>query len=155
MIFRYINLEFFSFLISEEPGDAVIGKSISDTSSQFSCVGSLTLITALKFRENPESGSRGGMDPLLELKSMKTVKLKGKLYKNLTRRVLTNDRKLIHVESNGNCCWGFFHEDLNFRGFRESLPRGFFGLPRREPKSVKQISCDLGHQENTTKKYKQ
>jgi hypothetical protein len=83
------------------------------------------------------------MDPLLELRSMKTVKLKGKRYKNLSRRILTNDRKLIHVESNGNCCWGFFHEDVNFRGFRESLPSGFFGLPRREPKSVKQISCDL------------
>jgi hypothetical protein len=82
------------------------------------------------------------MDPLAELRSMKTIRLKRKRYPNLTRRILRQDRKLIHVESNGNCCWEF-HEDVNFLGFGESLRGGFTGLPRREPKSVKQVSCDL------------
>jgi hypothetical protein len=73
---------------------------------------------------------------------MKTIKLTGYKYPNLPRRILRNHQQLIHVESNGNCCWEFY-DDVNFQGFGESFKGGFTGLPRREPKSVKQISCDL------------
>lgn len=83
------------------------------------------------------------LDPELEeMRSMKTTRLERKRYFNLSRKVLRNDRKLLHLEVNGNCCWQLYSE-ANFKGDTFGAYLGFHGLPEFNPKSMKKVSCEL------------
>lgn len=82
------------------------------------------------------------MDPdLEEMRSMKTTQLERKRYFNLSRKVLRHNRKLIHVEVNGNCCWQLYSEAY-FKGQTFGAYLGFYGLPDFTPKSMKKVSCE-------------
>ena len=70
-------------------------------------------------------------------------------YSNLPRRILRS-RKLLHIENNGDCCWQF-NSSPKFRGDLEYAKIGFSGLPRRSPKSIRRVLCDIVRtQLNTT-----
>ena len=62
-------------------------------------------------------------------------------YSNLPRRILRS-RKLLHIENNGDCCWQF-NSSPKFRGDLEYAKIGFSGLPRRSPKSIRRVLCDI------------
>ena len=62
-------------------------------------------------------------------------------YSNLPRRILRS-RKLLHVENNGDCCWQF-NSAPKFRGNLEYAKIGFSGLPKRSPKSIRRVLCDI------------
>ena len=70
-------------------------------------------------------------------------------YSNLPRRILRS-RKLLHIENNGDCCWQF-NSSPKFRGDLEYAKIGFSGLPKRSPKSIRRVLCDIVRtQLNTT-----
>ena len=149
MTHYYLNekLNSTKLLFSEEENDVedeenIVMKSLADNlPSEFSCDGSLTLVHTMAFNSKPKSGTENNY-PIEELRSMKTVRLSSQKYPDLGRRILTDDRKLIHIESTGNCCWQFSSSQY-FRGLAEFANIGYKGLPHREVKSIKQISCDL------------
>ena len=62
-------------------------------------------------------------------------------YSNLPRRILRS-RKLLHIENNGDCCWQF-NSSPKFRGDLEYAKIGFSGLPKRSPKSIRRVLCDI------------
>ena len=91
------------------------------------CQGSLTVMHTNKFSE-------------FDLNDLKSYRLTALRYPRLQDGLLKN-RKVIHMESNGNCCWRVF-EQKRFRGRAENIPLGFEGLPQHEPKSIKKVECD-------------
>jgi len=121
--------------VQEDQVQGRFGGGIFDFDSQHSCGGSLTMIHTALYQ------SRGLNPALEELQSMKTARLTGKRYFNLPRRILKN-RKLLHIENVGDCCWQF-NSQPRFRGVIEYAKTGFAGLPRRTPKSAGRILCDL------------
>ena len=69
------------------------------------------------------------------------MELTGSRYPNTKVGILHN-RKILHLEANGNCCWAFF-KNPHFRGSKETIGIGFRGnLLSRTPNSIKQISCN-------------
>ena len=105
-----------------------IEKSIIDVPDDVGfCQGSLTVMHTNKFSE-------------FDLNDLKSYRLTALRYPRLQDGLLKN-RKVIHMESNGNCCWRVF-EQKRFRGRAENIPLGFEGLPQHEPKSIKKVECD-------------
>ena len=105
-----------------------IEKSIIDVPDDVGfCQGSLTIMHTDQFSE-------------FDLNDLKSHRLTALRYKRLQDGLLKN-RKVIHMESNGNCCWRVF-EQKRFRGRAENIPLGFEGLPQHEPKSIKKVECD-------------
>jgi len=111
------------------------GGGIFDFDADYSCAGNLTLIhTALHL-------SRGLNPALEELHSMRTARLTGQRYFNLQKRMLES-RKLLHVENVGDCCWQF-NSLPRFRGDLQYASIGFAGLPKKSPKSIRRVLCDI------------
>merc|ERR1712062_157135 len=105
-----------------------IEKSIIDVPDDVGfCQGSLTIMHTDEFSE-------------FDLNDLKSHRLTALRYRRLQDGLLKN-RKVIHMESNGNCCWRVF-EQKRFRGRAENIPLGFEGLPQHEPKSIKKVECD-------------
>ena len=93
----------------------------------------------------PASQDCSGKMTLIHTKSsksedVKTVRLSGKEYPNLPRGILRNQRKLIHAQNVGDCCWEFYSKK-RFRGEVQKVNLGFDSLPQFPPKSLKKIEC--------------
>jgi len=130
------------FLPEEDQLLARFGGGIFDFDSDYSCAGNLTMIhTALHLSR--------GLDPgLEELRSMKTARLTGQRYFNLQKRILRS-RKLLHVENVGDCCWQF-NSLPRFRGDIEYATVGYARLPKKLPKSVRRVHCDIARAQINT-----
>jgi len=124
--------------IIEEDPVAIVPQSIAQTARASGviavnsggrvrqCSGSITII------HYKRSGS--------PLEDMKALRLRGRKYGNLSSRVLTNDREVIRIQSEGNCCWRIY-SSVRFRGQRQHIHSGFDGKPNINIKSVARTSC--------------
>lgn len=117
------------------------GGGVIDFETESTCSGSVTIVHTVAYSGNRETGES---DPTTELRRMRTAKLRRQRYPNLFRRFLSDERKVLHIETSGNCCWKI-HYSANFRGQGEFLRVGYSGLPNnRVPKSLKKVSCAVG-----------
>merc|ERR1712049_60244 len=112
-----------------EDGDEIVDRGVlinRDIAPEFHCAGILTLMH---------------LDPSQGLGSMKTSRLQGPIYFNIQRRILQNNRKILHLKVDGNCCWKL-HTRQNFRGRAEYFHPGHEGtFESFQPKSIKRILC--------------
>ena len=107
------------------------GGAIDNLMTARSCSGHLTL-----------SHTIAGPDSSLELRSLKRSVLRNKKsFPNLSRGLLRPNRKLIGVETTGNCCWKLSSMPFH-RGRSEQIGPGFQGLPQIPIKSIKLSPCD-------------
>ena len=106
------------------------GGGIIDFAESYTCSGNMMLI-----HTNTTS------DEAQNLNGIKTVRLSGKKYPNLPRRILRESRKLLYSQTTGDCCWQF-NSKKSFRGEFQFATPGFEGLPRWRPKSIKKVECD-------------
>ena len=74
------------------------------------------------------------------VEDLRMLKLKGKWYKNLTRKALKQNREVLMVSSEGTCCWQIFSK-IYFAGRQQVIPTGFAGRPNFNIKSVKRTTC--------------
>jgi len=102
---------------------------VRDRNTPVACSGSITII------HYDRVGSQQG-NPL---KDLKALKLRGKSYKRLTGR-LTNNREVIRIKSEGNCCWKLFSQ-TGHRGEVEMIHQGFDSRPGISIKSASRTSC--------------
>ena len=93
----------------------------------FRCDGSLKVI---HYDRSP------GATPFQDLK---TLRLTGKRYRNLTRHLKPN-RLTISITAEGSCCWRIFSK-VKFRGPSKVIHNGFDGNPKQQIKSATRISC--------------
>ena len=103
---------------------------IIDFAESYTCSGNMMLI-----HTNTTS------DEAQNLNGIKTVRLSGKKYPNLPRKILRESRKLLYSQTTGDCCWQF-NSKKSFRGEFQFATPGFEGLPRWRPKSIKKVECD-------------
>ena len=106
------------------------GGGIIDFAESYTCSGNMMLI-----HTNTTS------DEAQNLNGIKTVRLRGKKYPNLPKRILRESRKLLYSQTTGDCCWQF-NSKKSFRGEFQFATPGFEGLPRWRPKSIKKVECD-------------
>ena len=95
--------------------------------NKYTCQGSLTISHA------DANGGQG----INFLEDFKVSRLRRQRY----RRNIFKDRRIIKVQSNGNCCWKFYEKPF-FRGASQHIEVGFSGLPLI-PGSIKRIECDF------------
>lgn len=101
--------------------------SVYHTTQETQCDGSLTILL-----DNRSPGS-------FPLKSITSLKLTGKRYRNLLRNINKNKR-VIKIQAEGNCCWMIFSK-IRFLGQTQYIYPGFDEFPDNEIKSAKRISC--------------
>ena len=68
----------------------------------------------------------------------KTTNLKKRGYKNLTKKLLTRNREVHHLEATGTCCWNIF-SDIYFAGEQQHISSGFRYRPTLNIKSLKAV----------------
>ena len=74
--------------------------------------------------------------PLARMRSSKANRFTREKYFSILR----NNRRVLHVESHGTCCWSFFSRP-HFSGENFSIGIGFSGVPHFNPRSLKKVSC--------------
>ena len=134
--YRTVNKNDLNFLV-EEDADHVdeefqLARSgvIDVQNNRYTCQGSLTIFHA------DANGGQG----INFLDDFKVSRLRRQRYRDVRRNIF-KDRRIIKVQSNGNCCWKFYEKSF-FRGASGHIDVGFSGLSM-EPGSIKRIECDF------------
>ena len=107
-------------LEDEERGGGIINSLLK---SKTTCSGSLT-ITHYGYSDS-------------EFNEFKRTRMAGNLYRNLK---ILNDRSVVKIETEGNCCWKI-HSEIGFRGQVQIVQPGYNESPEIQPKSTKKVSC--------------